>query len=444
MARTTEPVFRREDRGGIYYAWVPCTRTGKSVPRSTGKRTEREAVEWRRRVMRAAEDPNGHASRTVTLGDVLDEYLASRSEKRKRGKPLAPETLDFYERKCSMVATVLGKDMLASRLTAAVVDRYISVRRMHDTQKKDAAGRHTKVEDHSISKELAVLRSAFTLAKRRDRWSGDVDKLFPSGGDFSPGYDPKKAAERALSRADVARLYETMTPRKFAVLAFAIATSAEMKALQRARWEDISPDRSAVWVRGTKNDNREREAPITTLEQAMLLEASLVALESLGCNAESSTLLFSSLSNIRQDFKEAAKRAGVHHFSPHNARHTLGNWFTAAGVHSAVVGAVLGHADGRMVERTYGHLRKAADVRSAVQAQYRPAEVPLAAPRATPGSVQSAPVGFRVGIGGESGAPGDGGKGLRHHEAAIFQDVAVPTPGIEPGTRGFSIPCSTN
>ena len=97
MARTTEPVFRREDRGGIFYAWVPDARTGRSVPRSTGKRTEREAVEWRRRYIRRVEDPKGHASRSVTLKDVLEAFLESRAEKR----TLASDTIDFYTSKAS-------------------------------------------------------------------------------------------------------------------------------------------------------------------------------------------------------------------------------------------------------------------------------------------------------------------------------------------------------
>ena len=218
MARTTEPVFRREDRGGIFYAWVPDARTGRSVPRSTGKRTEREAVEWRRRYIRRVEDPKGHASRSVTLKDVLEAFLESRAEKR----TLASDTIDFYTSKASMVAAVLGEDTLASTVTPAVVDAYIATRRRHEAK----PGK--RVSDHTIAKELAVLRASLKLAKRRGKWSGDVEALLPSAGDFSANYDPKASGERALSRQDVAKLMAVMTPAKFAVLAFAVATSAEI------------------------------------------------------------------------------------------------------------------------------------------------------------------------------------------------------------------------
>jgi hypothetical protein len=82
-----------------------------------------------------------------------------------------------------------------------------------------------------------------------------------------------------------------------------------------------------------------------------------------------------------------------------------------------------------------GHLRRAAEVRSAVLAQYRPA------PQI---DASCTTVGFLLGIGRENGASGDGGGVTRHHEAGVFSDPSVPGPGIEPGTRGFSIPCSTN
>lgn len=136
--------------------------------------------------------------------------------------------------------------------------------------------------------------------------------------------------------------------------------------------------------------------------------------------------------------------AGVHHFSPHNLRHTLGLWLRAAGVDSATTGAVLGHGDGRMAERTYGRLAKAEDIRSAVGAQYRPGPVACSestAPSspAEPAAQAEAPgqaVGFLFGIQGQTGGPGGAGA---TGKAAIYEEV-VPRHGIEPRTRGFSIP----
>lgn len=354
MARSTEPVIKRPD-SPYYYAWVPDERTGRSVLRSTKCTTQGEAVAWRRRKLRAHQDPTGEAARSVTLEEVLNDFLESRANRRSaKGKPLSRETLAFYQAKASMVAAVLGAKTLASLVTASAIDEYIKVRRGHG------------VKDHSTSKELnAVLRPALQLAKRRNKWAGDLDTIFPATGDFSAGYDPKEGAKRALDRRDVARLHAVMKPHVFAVLAYGIAASAEMAALERARREDVAKDRSSIRVRGSKNERRDRVVPVTLLEQAWLLDFALA-------HARGVDVLFPSLSNIRRDFAKAAKAAGVHHFSPHNVRHTLAKWLTVGGVHSAVVGSVLGHADGRMVERTYGHLSEADDLRDAVLAQYRP------------------------------------------------------------------------
>ncbi len=358
---------------------------------------------------------------------MLDGFLASRGEKRTGN-----------ESKASMVAAVIGEETLVSRVTAVMVDAYISTRRQHRTQRDEP------VTDHTICKELAVLRAALTLAKRRGNWAGDLDAVFPSSGDFSAGYDPKKSGERALSRRDVGALHawgldhRGMTPKQWArererrevilaIISYAIATGSEMAALERARWDDIAADRRTVHVRGTKNDHREADVPIATLEQAWLLDYATRYAPGSG------DLMFpaSVLSNVRRGFARASAGAGVHHFSPHNVRHTLAQWLVAGGVHSAIVGRSLRHADGRMVESTYGHLRGAEEVRSAIEAQYT-MHVSCNTER------------FLSGIGDADGTNGDPGEGPDIRESHLFADLAVPGPGIEPGTRGFSIPCSTN
>jgi hypothetical protein len=93
MVDTSTKLFLR---GDVYYAWVPHPRTGRVVPKSTGHRTESEAVAWRRRYIRAANDPAGVAARTVTVRAVLDDFLESRAARTKNdGRPLSKETLAF-------------------------------------------------------------------------------------------------------------------------------------------------------------------------------------------------------------------------------------------------------------------------------------------------------------------------------------------------------------
>ena len=447
MARSTEPVFRRPG-SLVYYAWVPDPRTGTSVRKSTGCRSQGDAIAWRRRYLRADQDPSGEAARTVSLQGVLDDFLESCAARtKKNGRALSKDTLEFYQAKASMVAAVLGADTLASKVDASAIDAYLKARRADMTQRRE------RVTDHTISKELAVLRAALQRAKRLGKWRGDLDAVFPSAGDFSPGYDPRKSGAKALQREDVAKLVASAPPPpaadangherrayrfamgRLAVVAFGIACGAELAALARARRCDVSwcpedPGRSVVHVRGTKNEHRDRLVPIATLEQAMLLDFALRHAQGAG------ELLFPSLGNVRRDMHVLAKRAGLGGFSPHVLRHTLGKWLRAGGVDSATTGALLGHADGRMVERTYGRLDRAEDARSAIVAQYRPTV--STAPTPSEGEL------FLYGNGGGSGAPRHPWQNSEPSEAAIFQADAVRRGGIEPPTRGFSVPCSTD
>ena len=179
------------------------------------------------------------------------------------------------------------------------------------------------------------------------------------------------------------------------------------------------PGQSVVHVRGTKNLHRDRLVPIATVEQALLLDFALRHAPGSG------EVLVPSLGNIRRDWHTLADRAGVKRFSPHVLRHTLAKWMRAGGIDSATTGALLGHADGRMVERNYGRLDRAEDARSAIVAQYGAGR-------------------FWGGSEGAGGTPWHSWQNGGRPEAAIFPADEVRGDGIEPPTRGFSIPCSTD
>lgn len=338
MARSKE-LFRRPD-SPVYYCRVRDPATGKLVKKSTGCTTEREAVEWKRNYAAHAKV----TSRPHTLGELCDDFLRNRAT-----RSLSVYTIRFYQRLTGSLLATLGQDRIAATINADTVDRFI-VQRQRDG-----------VSNHTITKELYCLRVVLRVAKRLEKWNGDTDKIFPDAGAFRSSYDRSKAARRALTRENLADLVGVMPSHHFAALAYAIATGAEWSALCRARREDVQ--NGFVHVRGTKNSNRNRQVPIVLPEQAWLLG---YALEH-GSTGE--RLFPMSASGFRRALSQAAEHAGVHHFSPHNARHTLAVWLRTAGVDSATTGAVLGHSSGLMVERTYAHLSKAEDLAASLRAQ---------------------------------------------------------------------------
>jgi len=401
----SESMFRRN---GIWYTWVRNPRTGETTKRSTGFRDKEAARSRARQIEREVANPEGAAARAYTLGEALEAFVEKSEERSaaKGGKPLALDTVAFYKKKAGVILALRPGSMRLSQVDSAFVESYISERRRGGTS------------DHTISKELGVLRSALKLARTQKRFFAQVEDVFPSSQEFGATYQPR---DRALALSDVAKLLAGNPPERLAVVAFALATGAETSALERARLGDIAADLSHVVIRGSKNANRrDRVVPIVTLECAWLLDFALRH-----ANGEGERL-FKHLSNLRRDLQQACDRAGIARVSPHDLRRTFAKWLRARGAESSLVGAALGHADGRMVERVYGRMTRADDLSRALTAQLQNAGRYVDGNRGTSGATRHS-----------RQEPDD-------QETSVNVKNLVARDGIEPPTRGFSIPCSTN
>jgi integrase len=73
------------------------------------------------------------------------------------------------------------------------------------------------------------------------------------------------------------------------------------------------------------------------------------------CGGANGTL-FRAWSNARRDLADACRRAGIAKVSPNDLRRTYGTWLRLGGVEPSLIGAAMGHADSRMVERVYGRM----------------------------------------------------------------------------------------
>ncbi len=131
--------------------------------------------------------------------------------------------------------------------------------------------------------------------------------------------------------------------------------------------------------------------------------------------------------NVRRDLAAACKRAGISRVSPNDLRRTFASWLKQAGVDSMTVAKLLGHTSSRMVELVYGRLNDLTFQNAVARLPSLPAT-----PRA--GSKWVANNGAPVRLDGQ----------MRQPELPKFSEVMVPRGGIEPPTRGFSVPCSTD
>lgn len=386
-------------RGGIWQARVFGVRrstgcTDKAAARAVALRWEREAA-----------DPDLAAKESVTVEDVLALLLRDRREQVAAGK-LSASTVAYYEDKCAALGAGLGLDTLASALTAAVLDDYVTTRR---TAKIDGAGRRIATSEHTIHKEIQALRSALKLAKRRKLWRGDFDELLPVvSADYAPrerwisGPVELNAILGQLDSADAARV------------AFSVATGAELAAVEAAQDDDAGTD--AVLVRGTKNERRERTVPLLMPWQKTLVEFALR-------HARGTDRLFAgSGAEWRSALKYACRRAKVPHIAPVDLRRTFCTWMLADGATPATLAPLMGHANSRMIEQVYGQLRAAE-----VMLERLRRELGLTAAECVVGVSSGSE---KTAIDGTPETP----------PTAVFPLYKVaPRAGLEPATRGLTV-----
>jgi len=187
-------------------------------------------------------------------------------------------------------------------------------------------------------------------------------------------------------------------------------------------------------IHGSKNRyRRDRLVPIATHEQRSLLAYALAHAEAAG------GMLFGPWQNVRRDLRIACARADVPPVSPNDLRRTFGTWLRKQGVDPSLIAPAMGHADSRMVERVYGRLPPE-DLRAqiaaavSVHAGLLPVCTGNEGPYGASGSITG------VSVRSKFDAP-DGLGGLTDPQ---FPTGFVRRGGIEPPTRGFSVPCSTD
>lgn len=325
--------MRFRKRGDIWH--VRFTLDGTRYEFSTGCRDRRAAEARAKELERRAADPASEARRAaeaVTVQHAADLTLAHYDAEVKAGTR-AKDTADFYERKLGHVVRVLGAASVAS-IGPADVDRYIRTRR------------EETASDHTIHKEVAALKVLLGLAKRRGWWQGDLDTLTPEG--WTSGYKPR---DRALTVDEVLALCAELGPDRAAQVCYAVATSAELGALERAERGDYRKEEGLVYVRGTKRETRDRQVPVVLPACADLLAFALEHAQ-----GKKSSLFRPWRMNWR-DLKAACERAKIPTCTLNDLRRTFAHWHLAAGCAFEDVARAMGHVDTTMLQRVYGRVR---------------------------------------------------------------------------------------
>jgi integrase len=416
-------------RGRVWYGWF--YENGRRITRSTKCRDRSAAERVARQWERDAADPDHAAARTATLTDALQLLLRLDEEEVGAGRR-SPDTVEFHRTKAGHLVRVFETNergehggFSLARLRAFDVDGYISRRRSEGAA------------DTTISKELVVLRKSLRLAIRAGLWRGRVDEVIPIA--FSPGYEPRK---RALTADELKKLLAELLPDRAARVAFIVATSACWRETELARRSDVGEGLTTVLLRGTKRKTRFRTVPIVSPAQQSLLAYALEHAKGTG------DALFQPWGNVRRDLADACTEAKIERCSPNDLRRTFASWQVEAGVPLFPIAQAMGHKDTWMLERVYG--RQTPEQLAAIMAR---------AMGLTQGvcSTFVAATLEPAGSGGPDGFAATADSldtdAAKNSEAPQTSQPAgpqmrelgrVPGAGIEPATRGFSVPCSTN
>jgi integrase len=425
---------------GVYYE--NGIRRTRSTKCHNHKAAEDKLAEWER----DAANPADAAARKATMTDALELLIRTRTEEAKAGKKSA-DTVDFYRRKSGhllrffeytkesvdahgaavRVATLdeAGQPVRVpfhlNGLRAAHVDDYISMRRSEGAV------------ENTISKELVTLRAALKLARRRDLYREDPAKVLPIA--FAPNYKPR---DRALTLDELRKLLAQLQPDRAARVAYAVATSANWGETNRALRSHVSAGLDLVHVDGTKRESRKRDVPVVLPICRELLAYALKHAEGRGGK------LFLPWGNVRRDLIEACRRAGIPPCSTNDLRRTYSTWHKQAGVSNDTLHPNMGHKDGRMLDRVYGRLtseqRREAMLRELGMLDPRPVPEAAAASFPEPES-ESALTDQTTRSTFAADALESTGFGVFFGNSEDSKcPNSLPRGGIEPPTRGFSVP----
>jgi integrase len=259
---------------------------------------------------------------TEDLSTVLDYFTDVTCAGR------SPGTVRCYRQKARHLGRLLGARRIGS-LTREDVERYVSTRL--------GEGAH----QHSVHKELVVLRGALGSAKARGRFRGSMD-IVPK---FSSGYVPRttyltppqfaamidalvpplpRTAQPGTLEKRAARLMDRA--RYCMLIAYASPRRGELEALRR---DHIDLVRGMIAIPKGKTVGR----PVAIAPPLRPW------LEELPPGP-----VVRPWRNICRDMPRACERAGVPRCTPNDLRRTFASWLIQAGESNRIVADLLGHS----------------------------------------------------------------------------------------------------
>jgi integrase/recombinase XerC len=374
---------------------------GRTRRRSTHCRDKDAAREQRRRFERGAQADSSEDTPPPAplVSAVLKNFITSGC------LDVAPATRSFYRQKGRHVNRVLGALPVTDLATVQPVKSYIEQRLAEGAAQS------------SIYKELVALRQALHGAKEDGLIDFDPRMAFPR---FRAKSKPKDRwltplefllllrAFKRWEEGDDPAMHRQGAPHRQLWIVLAVYTGGNDSEVDGIRWEGIDWKGRRVHLPGAKRELRDRWVPLLP-PLAAVLERS----------RQATGYVVGEWGNVRRDLHAACARAGIPPCSPNDLRRTFATWMANLGVPENVLVALMGHTSSKMIRRVYALL----------QPTLLAAEMAKLTGACTPGVPEIRP------------AETDMTVVSRESIAKVAEILTNPVlgPGIEPGTRGFSI-----
>jgi integrase len=399
-------LYKRKDpkTGELSEAWW-CVyydpAAGRTRRRTTHCRDKEAAREQRRQFEREAQAPADQAANApaTSVGTILENFVNDGA------LDVADATRSFYIQKCRQVNRLLGELPVTDLRNVQAVKTFIKARQDEGAKQP------------TIYKELVALRQALAGAKEDGLIDFDPRMAFPR---FRSRYKPKERwltpheflqlllAFRPWREGDDPLYKRQGSPHRQLWIILAVYTGGCDSEIDSVTWDGVDFTSKRLRLPGKKREARDRWVPLLAPLDAVLLRS-----------RQSSGHVVGEWGNVRRDLHAACARADIPPCSPNDLRRTFATWLANLGVPENALVAMMGHTSSKMIRQVYAQL----------QPTLLAAEMARLTGACTPGvpeictSEPDMAVVSRASIA----------------KVAEILTNRVLGPGIEPGTRGFSI-----
>ena len=321
-------------RGNIY--WCEFSLDGKRYRYScqTADKKVAEEVEnaIRGEIVRGKFDlPVKHKPK-YTVKELFDEYIKLQtggSETTKLRQYVSKHFLPFFQ------------DKLIADITRDQIENYQLKRKLEIISlPKNINKREQEISFRLVNIEISTLHNFFNFCIKK----GYLDK--------NPCAGIKKLNElsrlKTLADDDIEKLINGATNKLTKdLISFLIYTGCRKGEALNLKWDDVDLKNDVIAIKGTKT-KYDRYIPVSRALKRILEEINREYVYVFSYRGKK-------LSNFRESFKTACKRAGLNDLRVHDLRHVFASKMVMSGTSLYITGELLGHRTPQMTMR-YAHL----------------------------------------------------------------------------------------